>query len=99
MKTTFWIIGILTQLCLTALLACLPALPFWYFGHTLAGCFIYALVGLPVGTALSLSIIAGVMAVWYKGDDDNTDGDDDDNGDKTPPSSHNRISQFFPSRN
>jgi hypothetical protein len=83
----------------TALIACVPAIPLWLMGHTLAGGLVYVFVGLPVGSILTIFF----MAVIFSKDKGDDDGGDDPKPEPEPvpeeevepPKPVNRLSRYF----
>jgi hypothetical protein len=87
-------IGCGVALFLWMAIACLPAIPFWCFGHGILGGLTFVFVGLPIGLLCTLILVA---VLGSKDDDD--DNDDDEPADP-PPTGNNRVKKFFdPSMN
>ena len=62
MKFLGIMIATLMWLSLAVVFACVPALPFWFFGYGLTGCYVWLLAGLPLGMILSFLILAALFA-------------------------------------
>ncbi|MCK9458596.1 MAG: hypothetical protein M0R80_03070 [Proteobacteria bacterium] len=98
--------GFLLWLMLSATLACIPAVPFWIIGYSLTGCFVWLLVGMPVGMIISFLVLAAIFGKNDdRGDDDKKPIPDPDpsSGKKkeqpNPSIPVNRIKDWMPSKN
>ena len=87
------VVGCGAMLVLWMIIASLPAIPFWCFGHGILGGLAFIFIGLPLG----LICLVILIAMLGSKDDDDDKGDDEP---VEPPSTPvNRIKDFDPSVN
>lgn len=55
------LVALILWLGCAALLACIPATPFWYCGYGLTGCFVWLLAGMPFGLIMSFFVLAAIF--------------------------------------